>query len=137
MYKPSKKRTTLRAAAATLALVVLPTAAWAVGVSSFHGNGIQQRTQTYSNGAAVSGTLRSVQGFPVYYEGKVNYSAFGCSNTAVGRYTGNITSTSVRDIGGTIAATPSIYCNSTSVNSRVSRDIALSPDPSGAWSANY
>ncbi len=95
------------------------------------------RTGSYANGASSHGTLRSIQGYPVYYEGKVNYNAFGCSNVVVGRYTPNTTSTGNVSTGGNILTTSSAYCSSTSVNSRVSRDIAFSPDPSGYWSVNY
>lgn len=132
-----RRRTTLRAVGFTLALTALPTMAAAVGVNSYHGQGSQHRTATYNNGAQVAGSLESTQGYPVYYEGRIHFSTFACSDTVVGRYTNNTSSKSRVNRGGVISAFPVGRCSADSVDSRISRDIAFSPDPSGAWSANY
>ncbi len=131
-------KTALRIAAFVLATSAVPTAAWAASVSSAHGTGSQSRAESYANGARASGTLTSLQGYPVYYEGKINLTGFGClSSKSVGRYTADTTSRSAVTRGGTIVATLGTFCSPTSVNSRISRNISMLPDPSGNWSANY
>lgn len=133
-------RTLIKATALALALSTAPAAAYGVYVTSYHGNGSQYRNYSANNGAGVNGNLKSVQGYPVYYEGKINWARdIRCpSSTNDGRYTGNITSRSAYPADGYISTGfPSGNCISTSVNSRVSRDITAAPDPSGNWSSNY
>lgn len=127
----------VRVVALTAALVMAPTAASAVTVSSTHGYGEQYRVESYNNGAEVAGDLRSNQGYPVYYEGKVNYSEYLCSDEEVGRYTSNTTSRFAVYRGGFVTGGGlSPTCGADSVSSRVSRDISFAPDPSGYW-RNY
>lgn len=118
----------------SLSLIALPTSAWAVGVSSAHGSGNQSRTVSYGNGAQVSGSLTSLQGYPVYYEGRVDTGGFGCSDATIGRYSSNVTSSGTR--GGTISTFLG-SCSFDGVRSRISRDIPNAPDPSGNWSSLY
>lgn len=49
-----------------VSLALIPSAAWAVNVSANDGNGEQHRVKSYSNGADVSGSLRSTSGKRVY-----------------------------------------------------------------------
>jgi hypothetical protein len=59
---PLMKAKLVKSTVVALALVAMPTAAYAVSVSSNDGSGTQYRTVSYSNGAKVSGTLRSTSG---------------------------------------------------------------------------
>ena len=93
-----------RGVALGVGLVLMPAAAFAVNVSANDGNGEQHRTRSYSNGADVSGNLRSTSGKPVYYSGRVALS--NCSDPSTGRYASNTTSTSYVTRGGTISYWP-------------------------------
>lgn len=127
----------IRAPALTAAFAVLPVSASAVYVGSYHGDGNQYRAVTYDHGARVDGRLGSIQGYPVYYEGKSHFTGVFCPNEiVVGRYTSNTSATYYVPRGGAIT-TSATNCISDSVRSRVSRDITFAPDPSGRWSAAY
>jgi len=114
--------------------VAAPTAGMAVSVTYAHGNGTQNATQWYGNGAYLDGVLRSAAGSPVYYEGLV---AIGnCSDVNDGRYTGNVTSTSYMGAGGQVTSGPLFWpCYLQGAKARVCRDINNLPDTCGGWSA--
>jgi hypothetical protein len=132
----ARSRTVARGIGLGLVLTVAPAAAYAVNVSSSDGNGVQYRTQSYGNGAAVSGNLRSTAGKPVYYSGKVVIN--NCGDNEIGRYTTNTKSTSYVIRSGTIAGTIGLWpCSFDGVESRVCRDINNLPDSCGAWSVKY
>jgi hypothetical protein len=117
-------------------LAIAPASAFAVSVSSDDGNGTQYRTESYSNGAKVSGNLRSTAGKPVYYSGKVVIN--NCGDSVVGRYTTNTTSKSYVTRGGTIASSIGLWpCSFDGVESRICRDINNLPDTCGSWSTKY
>lgn len=120
----------------TAALCVLPTAAYAVNVSSNAGSGDQHRTRSYTNGADVSGTLRSTTGRSVYYSGIIDLGN-ACSDDTVGRYSSNTTSTRGVTRGGSITILKPRWCSFQGVRSRVCEDRPASPDSCGAWSTRY
>ncbi|GAB3054455.1 hypothetical protein GCM10027053_14090 [Intrasporangium mesophilum] len=134
----SVRRRLVRTLATATLMVSAPAAAFAVSVSSGDGSGTQYRQISYNNGAYVSGFLKSAaSGRAVYYSGKVVWYNWFCSNTTVGRYTSNTTSTTSVVKAGYITATPSPGCSSIKVQSRVCRDVQLLPDACGAWSPEY
>lgn len=113
--------------------IAAPAGAWAVNVSSNDGNGTQNPTHWYSNGADLSGILRSTHGNPVYYSGKVDISL--ASDQTIGRYTSNTSSTSYVSRGGTVSYFPIIWPSEfQGVEARVCRDQSFVPDPCGSWS---
>lgn len=121
-----------------LALMLAPSVAFAVNVSSNDGSGTQSRTSSItsgvSRGAVVSGTLRSTSGSPVYYQGKVAFA--GCTDVGIGRYTTDTTSTSSVTRGGTIST--SLVCGSfQGVKSKVCKNINNLPDSCGSDSSLY
>lgn len=131
----TRSRTIVRGMALAMVLTIAPATAYAVNVSSSDGNGTQVRDVTYSNGANVSGKLRSTSGDPVYYSGKV---ANNCSDDEVGRYSPNTTSTSYVNRGGDIVGTIGLWpCSFDGVESRVCRVINNWPDSCGDWSVKY
>ena len=120
----------------TVPLALLPAAAYAVNVSSNDGSGEQHRTASYSNGAAVTGSLKSTSGKAVYYSGKVALSS--CQDPDTGRYSSNVTSTSAVTRGGTISYGPILPpCGFQGVKSKVCRDITAAPDTCGSDSSLY
>jgi hypothetical protein len=126
--------TIYRGVALGIGLALIPVAAFAVGVYSNDGDGRQDRTKSYSNGADVSGTLSAASGKTVYYAGRVALS--GCSDPSVGRYSSNTSSTQYVTRGGNI--TTSIgTCGFQGVKSRVCTALTALPDPCGADSATY
>lgn len=135
MLNRSRKRVG-RVVALAAAAVMIPSAAYAVSVTSAHGYGTQTRTASYGTGAQVGGGLTARSGYTVYYEGRVNVSGFGCSSPNIGRYAANVTSGRTEPRGGAIT-TPLGSCSLVGVSSRISRVIDNLPDPSGDWSANY
>ncbi len=127
-----------RVAILTMWCLALPAAAYAVNVSSSDGSGTQSRTTTYNNGAVVSGNLKSTAEYPVYYQGRVDWPQWYCSDSTVGRYSTDTTSTSAVTRGGIIAATPGAGCSSAGVLSKVCRNKPnLTPDSCGSWSTKY
>ncbi len=116
------------------AICLMPTAAFAVSVSSGSGSGSQTRTASYSDGAAVSGTLKSTSGNAVYYQGIVDLG--GCNDVGVGRYSTNTSSTSSVTRGGTISTAKGL-CSFQGVRSKICRDISGAPDLCGPWSTRY
>ena len=120
-------------ALSTLALAA-PAAALAVSVSSSDGSGTQNVSTWYSNGATLSGNLKSTSGSPVYYSGQVAIN--NCEDSTYGRYTSNTTSTSLVSRGGTISALIGTWpCSFEGVKARVCKDVNNLPDPCGSWSA--
>ena len=120
----------------SLAFALLPATAYAVNVSSNDGSGEQHRTTSYTNGAAVSGTLKSTSGKAVYYSGKVALSA--CGDKDRGRYSSNVTSSSAVTRGGTISYAPDLGARGfQGVKSKVCRDITAVPDTCGSDSSRY
>lgn len=124
-----------RGAALGAALAILPAAAFAVNVSANDGNGEQHRTYTYSNGAKVSGDLKSTSGKTVYYSGKVALG--GCSDPDKGRYSSNTSSRTAVTRGGTITETNIGTCTFQGVKSRVCTVINNLPDACGPDSSTY
>lgn len=123
-----------RICSAAAALCLMPTAAFAVSVSSGSGSGSQSRTSSYSNGAKVSGTLKSTSGNTVYYQGKVALG--GCNDVSTGRYSSNTSSTTSVTRGGTITTNKGI-CSFQGVHSKICRDVPAAPDLCGPYSSRY
>jgi hypothetical protein len=132
---PLMKAKLVKSTVVALALAAMPTAAYAVSVSSNDGSGTQYRTVSYSNGAKVSGTLRSTSGKKVGYNGKVAVSL--CSDIDVGRYSETTTSVTAVTRGGTISALILPPCGFQGVESRVCTVRTLFPDACGSDSATY
>lgn len=110
-----------------------PAGALAVNVSSDDGNGYQNPSTWYANGATLSGALRSTSGDSVYYSGRVNISL--SSDVTVGRYTSNTSSTSYVSRGGDVTAVFTPPSSLQGVRARVCRDVSFAPDPCGSWSS--
>lgn len=116
-----------------LAVVAAPTAAFGVSVSSSDGTGNQEPQQFFGNGADLLGSLRSFNGDPVYYSGRVDISL--ATDQTVGRYTTNTTSTVPTARGGTVSFFPIFPPNEfQGVRARICKDVSLLPDPCGSWS---
>lgn len=130
-------RRMLRTLARAAAFSALPTAAYAVNVSSGNGYGTQWRIATYSNGVQSAGNLTSTQGYPVYYWGKVNWTQWWCSSSDIGRYTADTTSRTAVSRGGYITYWAPGFCTAKNVNARVARNIPFAPDPVGPWSSAF
>jgi len=114
--------------------LAVPTSAFAVNVSSNNGNGTQSASRWYSNGADLTGQLRSTSGNAVYYSGLVAIS--NATDPEVGRYSTNTSSTSYVTRGGTVSYFPIIWPSSfQGVKARVCRDINALPDTCGSWSS--
>jgi hypothetical protein len=111
------------------AFSALPTTAYSVAVSSGSGFGSQNASHWYSDGADVTGTLTSVSGDPVYYQGSVAYSLN--IDYKVGRYTSNTSSTSAVTRGGTVRKGSG---GLQGVRVKVCHDIGWSPDTCGGYS---
>ena len=124
-----------RSVALSALLILVPTSAYAVNVSSEDGSGEQHSTARHGNGATVDGKLRSTDGDAVYYQGRVVWGR--CSDSGGERYTGNTRSRSSIKAGGQILALPGIGCRFDGVQSKVCRDISHRPDPCGPWSRRY
>ena len=127
--------TVQRIISATAALCIMPTAAFAVNVSSGSGSGWQERTESYPSGAKVAGKLRSTSGNAVYYQG--NVALGGCNDVTVGRYSTNTSSTTQVDRGGTITTGKGPFCSFQGVRSKICRDVSGAPDLCGPWSTRY
>lgn len=125
----------LKSSVMALTMMAMPAAAYAVNVSANDGSGTQYRTVSYSNGAKVSGTLRSTSGKKVGYNGKVAVSL--CSDIDVGRYSINTTSTTAVTAGGTISTLIYPPCGFQGVKSAVCTVRTLFPDACGSDSARY
>lgn len=121
--------------ALTFVALAVPTAGMAVSVSSSDGSGSQTVGRQYSNGAYLTGPLKSSVGNPVYYSGLVVLN--NCSDHNDGRYTGNVTSRTGQTAAGDVTVTPPITwpCSLDGEKARVCRDINNQPDPCGGWSA--
>lgn len=117
-----------------VSLALIPGAALAVNVSANDGSGEQHRVTSYSNGAAVTGTLKSTSGKKVGYNGKVALN--NCSDADTGRYSSNTTSTSGITAGGTITTFPG-GCGVQGVKSRVCTVRTGLPDACGSDSSTY
>jgi hypothetical protein len=129
-----KLRTLISFACLTAIAIAAPTAAMAVNVSSNDGFGVQSPSRWYSNGAILSGDLRSTAGSPVYYSGLVVIN--NCGDHDDGRYTNNVTSRSATSASGTVTGTIGFWpCSFDGVKARVCRDINNLPDSCGSWSA--
>ena len=126
----------LATASVALVMLVAPVAASAVYVSSSEGAGYQYRDVTYQNGASTTGSLKSLKGYNVYYQGRVNYPQWYCGAVNIGRYTSNTSSSSYVSRGGVITDA-TLACSGPDVHSRVARDISFSPDPVGSWSSGF
>ncbi|MFY1649543.1 hypothetical protein ACN27J_01425 [Solwaraspora sp. WMMB762] len=110
-----------------------PATALAVNVSSNDGSGVQNVSTWYSDGATLTGNLRSTSGNAVYYSGQVAIN--NCGDSTYGRYTSNTTSTTAVTRGGTISASIGLWpCSFEGVKARVCRDINNLPDTCGSWS---
>lgn len=129
-----RSSTIFRGLAFGIGLAVMPTAAYAVNVSSSDGSGVQNRTASYSNGAFADGTLRSTAGRPVYYQGELDLN--NCGDPYTGRYTGDVTSTSGVAAGGYITGTVG-GCGLQGVKTRVCKNVNLAPDVCGPDSARF
>ncbi|MGL5823955.1 MAG: hypothetical protein ACRCYU_03825 [Nocardioides sp.] len=66
----------LQMIATTLAIVAVPTAAWAVSVSSNDGSGSQYITDSGDQSFRSDGTLKSTLGNRIYYRGIVIYNFY-------------------------------------------------------------
>lgn len=124
----------LRTVTASLAVVIaagLPASAYAVNVSSDDGSGTFGVTSWITNGANVSGSLKSTYGSPVYQSGKVVFNF--ATDDVRGRWSSNTSSTSSVTKSGSITSSRS---GRDGVSSRICRDRNLSPDPCGGWSTN-
>jgi len=113
---------------AALAFTALPLAAFAVNVSSNDGYGEQHSTHWYSDGAEVSGDLRSTHGDKVYYQGSVAYSLN--IDYKVGRYTSDTSSTTAVTRGGTVRKGSG---GLQGVRVKVCKNNSLSPDSCGPY----
>ena len=129
----------IRTLVAAVVILSAPTAAMAVNVVSYWGNGTQARTASYVNGAKVSGKLSSPQSQRLYFEGKLSYPGLAfCAQGEVGRYSGFTSSKTPVTMGGTISKNLGLVkCSGAKVQSRVSRQLDWLPDPSGLWSSKY
>ena len=126
----------LKVGVLTLSLVALPSAAYAVNVSSNDGSGTQSRTGSLSNGGAtVTGSLRSTTGNTVYYAGRIQLPCGADDNT--GRYSSNTSSTSLVTRGGSIQGTFLHSCAADGVKSRICKVNNNLPDGCGSDSLLY
>jgi hypothetical protein len=126
--------TVLRGVAFGFGLAIMPTAAFAVVVSSGDGSGTQYRAASYSNGAYADGYLRSSAGNPVYYSGKLDLN--NCTDPSTGRYTGDVRTTSGIAAGGAIRG-DTRTCGLQGVKARVCRNVNNLPDPCGPDSLRF
>lgn len=97
------------------------------------------RTASYSNGAKVSGKLKSTYGKKVYYQGRVDFNNWTCSDSGAIKYGSTTASKTGITTGGSISMITTSRCASggSKVQSRILEDRGLLPDPSGPWSAKY
>lgn len=125
------KRYFATVAAATLMLAA-PGAALAVGVSSNDGSGSQYINQWYGCGASTYGSLRSTSGNAVYYAGRQMFN--NTTDSDVGRYTTNTTSSSLVNKGGQVGPTSTCAYSSsfTGIKVRICRDRSGLPDGCGS-----
>lgn len=124
------KTIAIRSLSVAGALILIPSAGYAVNVSSGDGYGNQHRTQSYSNGAYATGSLTSTHGSSVYYSGRVDLS--WCSDVTVGRYSSNTSSTSGVTRGGYIVTSAGLCQGVQGVRSRVCKVRNNLPDPCGS-----
>jgi hypothetical protein len=124
-----------RVTALTVLFFSLPTAAYAVSVSSNDGSGMQRRDTAWSNGASVYGDLQSTSGKAVYYAGRVAFG--GCTDPSTGRYGANVTQTTPQYRQGIIQAYKPVGCSFQGVKSRICTVKDNLPDPCGTDSLTY
>jgi hypothetical protein len=118
-------------------LALLPTAAYAVNVSSNDGSGTQSVTGWSGDTWAASDTLKSSAGNAVYFSGNRVYDSapdYVCNANNEGRYTTNTASTSGVSKGGSCGAFGLFPGNVDGAQFRVCRDIQIVSDPCGSWS---
>lgn len=128
----------LRGVSVGLFLALLPTAAYAVNVSSNEGSGTQSVNGWSDDTWSATGTLKSTSGNAVYYSGNRVYDLapdYVCNSNSEGRYTTNTASTSGVAKGGTCGAFGVFPGNVDGAQFRVCRDIQIVPDPCGSWSS--
>lgn len=123
----------IKMVAAAAVVAMIPSAAWAVNVSSNSGSGAQKVTTGYAHGFKATGTLKSTSGHKVYYAGLVVYNYY--TDEECGRYTSNTTSTSAVSIGGTCSDGRVLPPTADAAKFRVCRDRTGLPDTCGSWSS--
>lgn len=122
----------LKAMLISLVLLAMPTAAFAVNVSSSDGSGNQSVTTKYSNGFAASGSLKSTSGQPVYFSGDVVFDSY--PDSACGRYTTDTMSTTPMSRGGDCLVT-TWFVNADGAKYQVCKNVSFAPDVCGSWSS--
>lgn len=144
----NRRRITTRALALSAAIVLIPTAAFALGQKVYptspNGNGYQTATTRYGTGSGVVGAKvtggyrASASGNWVYLSGQVDYDGMLCSDNTIGGYT-PVTNQTGTYVGNTsnVIASAGLGCTTGAPRSRLCRDISGLPDPCGYWTDKY
>lgn len=87
----------------------------------------------------MAGTLKSTHGAYVYYQGRVDFNNWYCSDSGPMKYGDRTKARTHVARGGNISMITTGWCASggSKVQSRIVKDMGILPDPAGAWSAKY
>lgn len=116
-----------------VSLALIPSAAFAVTVSSNDGTGTFYVQKWFTKGYERNGSLKSTHGSPVYFRGNVVFDYepdYSC-----GRYTPNTTSLTAVKRQGYQCTVLAVSTASEGGNDRICRDISAAPDSCGSWSS--
>lgn len=127
-HQQSTRLRVTQALATTFVLTLIPSAAYAVNISSNQGAGQQTVTGHYADGWFASGNLSSTHGNPVYFRGDVIYD--GVPDPSCGRYTSDTRSLVAVARSGDCDGGPGIG-SSDGAKSQVCRNINNFPDTCG------